>query len=62
MAGKSNQAKGGMGYVKGKLQWVIGKMTRDRSLQARGAGNEAKGGMTYEAGKAQGAVGKLTKK
>ena len=62
MAGHGKQAKGGAGYVRGKLEWMVGKLTHNRSLQARGAAHQAKGGMTYETGKAQGAMDKLTKR
>jgi uncharacterized protein YjbJ (UPF0337 family) len=60
MAGTRNQIKGGMGYVRGRVQCMVGKLTHNRSMQARGAGNQVKGGVRFEAGKAQGARDTLT--
>ena len=62
MSGTGKQAKGGMEYLKGKIQWMVGKLTHNRSMQARGVGHQAKGGATYETGKAQGAMHKFTKR
>ena len=62
MAGMENQAKGGFAYLKGKLQWMVGKFTGNRSMQAKGAGNQVKGGVKYETGKVQGAIDKFTDK
>ena len=62
MAGTGNQAKGGMAYLRGKLQWMVGKLTHNRSMQARGVGNQAKGGVTYDMGKSQGSMDRLTRR
>jgi uncharacterized protein YjbJ (UPF0337 family) len=62
MAGMGNQIKGGLEYLKGKIQWMVGKRSGNRSMQAKGAGHQVKGGVTYETGKAQGALDKLAKK
>ena len=62
MAHTGKQAKGAMAYLKGKIEWIVGKATHNRSMQAQGAGDQAKGGITYEAGKAQGAMDKMKKR
>lgn len=58
MSGTKNTAAGATEYIKGKLLWVWGRLTGNRSMQARGAGHKAKGGARYGFGKAQRSVDK----
>ena len=60
MSATGKKAAGGMEYLRGKVLWMRGKLTHNRSMQARGVGRQAKGGVKYETGKAQGATDKFT--
>jgi uncharacterized protein YjbJ (UPF0337 family) len=61
MSGTGKKVAGGVQYVKGKLQRALGKLTGNRSMQARGWGNQAAGGTKYGVGRAQDAVDDVTR-
>jgi uncharacterized protein YjbJ (UPF0337 family) len=56
MSGTGKQAGGALEYLKGKMQRIVGGMTGDKSMRARGMGHQAKGGAKYETGKVQNKV------
>jgi uncharacterized protein YjbJ (UPF0337 family) len=62
MAGMGKQVRGGIEYLKGKIQWMVGKRSGNRSMQAKGAGHQVKGGATYETGKVQKTLNKTANK
>jgi uncharacterized protein YjbJ (UPF0337 family) len=53
MSGTGKMSSGAIEYLKGKLQWMIGKMTGSYKTRARGVGHQIKGGAKYETGKAE---------